>query len=134
MKDDNCIFCKLANGDIPTATLYEDDDFRVILDANPAAKGHALIIPKEHYKDLYELDDEIAGKVMVLAKKMVTKMTDILGCDGYNLVQNNGECAGQTVFHYHLHLIPRCENDNVGIGWKLNELTEEDKEDILSKI
>lgn len=134
MRDDNCIFCKLANGDIPTATLYEDDDFRVILDANPAAKGHALIIPKEHYKDLYELDDEIAGKVMVLAKKMVTKMTDILGCDGYNLVQNNGECAGQTVFHYHLHLIPRCENDNVGIGWKLNELTEEDKEDILSKI
>lgn len=134
MKDDNCIFCKLANGDIPTATLYEDDDFRVILDANPAAKGHALIIPKEHYKDLYELDDEIAGKVMVLAKKMVTKMTDILGCDGYNLVQNNGKCAGQTVFHYHLHLIPRCENDNVGIGWKLNELTEEDKEDILSKI
>ncbi len=134
MRDDNCIFCKLANGDIPTATLYEDDDFRVILDANPAAKGHALIIPKEHYKDLYELDDEIAGKVMVLAKKMVTKMTDILGCDGYNLVQNNGECAGQTVFHYHLHLIPRCENDNVDIGWKLNELTEEDKEDILSKI
>ena len=134
MRDDNCIFCKLANGDIPTATLYEDDDFRVILDANPAAKGHALIIPKEHYKDLYELDDEIAGKVMVLAKKMITKMTDILGCDGYNLVQNNGECAGQTVFHYHLHLIPRCENDNVGIGWKLNELTEEDKEDILSKI
>ncbi len=134
MKDDNCIFCKLANGDIPTATLYEDDDFRVILDANPAAKGHALIIPKEHYKNLYELDDEIAGKVMVLAKKIITKMTGILGCDGYNLIQNNGRCAGQTVFHYHLHLIPRCENDNVGIGWKLNELTEEDKEEILSKI
>lgn len=134
MKDDNCIFCKLANGDIPTATLYEDDDFRVILDANPAAKGHALIIPKNHYRDLYELDDEIASKVMVLAKKMITKMTDILGCDGYNLVQNNGECAGQTVFHYHLHLIPRCKGDDVGIGWKLNELTEEDKADILSKI
>lgn len=134
MKDNNCIFCKLANGDIPTATLYEDEDFRVILDANPASKGHALILPKEHYADLYELDDEIAAKVMVLAKKMVTKLRGVLGCDGYNIVQNNGECAGQTVFHYHLHLIPRYEGDNVGIGWKLNELTEKDKEEILSKL
>ena len=98
MKDENCIFCKLAGGEIPTATLYEDEDFRVILDANPAAKGHALIIPKEHYANLYELDDELAGKVLVLAKKMITKLTDILGCDGYNIVQNNGEAAGQTVF------------------------------------
>lgn len=134
MKDENCIFCKLANGDIPTATLYEDEDFRVILDANPASKGHALIIPKEHYGNLYELPDDLAGKAMILAKKMVMKLTDVLGCDGYNLVQNNGECAGQTVFHYHLHMIPRYEGDTVGLGWKLNELTEEDKNEILSKM
>lgn len=134
MKNNDCIFCKLANGIIPTATLYEDEDFRVILDANPASRGHALIIPKEHYAGLYDLDDKIAAKVMVLARKMVTKLTDVLGCDGYNIVQNNGECAGQTVFHYHLHMIPRYKGDNVGIGWKLNELTEEDKEDILSKL
>ena len=134
MKDDNCIFCKLANGDIPTATLYEDEDFRVILDASPAAKGHALIIPKEHYANLYELDDELASKVLVLAKKMLTKLTDILGCDGYNIVQNNGEAAGQTVFHFHMHLIPRHKDDGVVLGWKMGELTEEDKEDILSKI
>lgn len=134
MRDENCIFCKLANGDIPTATLYEDEDFPVILDANPASKGHALIIPKEHYANLYELDDTLAGKAMVLAKKMVTKLTDVLGCDGYNLVQNNGECAGQTVFHFHLHMIPRYKDDGVGIGWKLNELTDEDREDILSRI
>lgn len=134
MRDENCIFCKLANGDIPTATLYEDEDFRVILDANPASKGHALIIPKEHYANLYELEDEIAGKAMILAKKMVTKLTDILGCDGYNLVQNNGEAAGQTVFHFHLHMIPRYKDDNVGLGWNMKELTEEDKMDILSKM
>ena len=107
MRDDNCIFCKLANGEIPTATLYEDEDFRVILDASPAAKGHALILPKQHYANLYELDDSVASKVLVLAKKMITKMTDILGCDGYNIVQNNGEAAGQTVFLFHMHLIPR---------------------------
>ena len=134
MKDENCIFCKLAGGEIPTATLYEDEEFRVILDANPAAKGHALIIPKEHYANLYELDDELAGKVLVLAKKMITKLTDILGCDGYNIVQNNGEAAGQTVFHFHMHLIPRFKDDGVGVTWKMGELTEEDKNDILSKM
>ena len=134
MKDENCIFCKLAGGEIPTATLYEDEDFRVILDANPAAKGHALIIPKEHYANLYELDDELAGKVLVLAKKMITKLPDILGCDGYNIVQNNGEAAGQTVFHFHMHLIPRFKDDGVGVTWKMGELTEEDKNDILSKM
>lgn len=134
MRDDNCIFCKLANGEIPTATLYEDEDFRVILDASPAAKGHALILPKQHYANLYELDDSVASKVLVLAKKIITKMTDILGCDGYNIVQNNGEAAGQTVFHFHMHLIPRSKGDEVGLGWKMGELTDEDKENILSKV
>lgn len=134
MKNENCIFCKLANGEIPTATLYEDENFRVILDASPASKGHALIIPKEHYANLYELDDELAAKALVLAKKMITKLTDILGCDGYNIVQNNGEAAGQTVFHFHLHMIPRYKNDDVGLGWKMGELTDEDKEELLTKI
>ncbi len=134
MRDENCIFCKLANGDIPTATLYEDDDFRVILDAGPAAKGHALIIPKEHYANLYELSDELAAKVLVLAKRMITKLTDILGCDGYNIVQNNGAAAGQTVFHFHLHMIPRYKGDGVGVTWKAGELKEEDKEELLAKM
>lgn len=134
MKNENCIFCKLANGEIPTATLYEDEDFRVILDASPAAKGHALIIPKEHYANLYELDDELAAKVLVLAKKMITKLTEILDCDGYNIVQNNGEAAGQTVFHFHLHMIPRYKDDGVGLGWKMGELVDEDKEELLAKM
>ena len=134
MKNENCIFCKLANGDIPTATLYEDDDFRVILDAGPASKGHALILPKEHYANLYELDDALAAKALVLAKKMITKLTDIVGCEGYNVVQNNGTAAGQTVFHFHMHLIPRYKGDDVKIGWKPGKLTEEDKSAILSKI
>ena len=133
MKKDDCIFCELANGEIPTATLYEDNDFRVILDLGPASKGHALILPKEHYDNLYELDDEIASKVLVLAKKMITRMTKALGCDGYNLVQNNGEAAGQTVHHFHLHLIPRYKDDQVGLGWNMGKLTDEDKEEILTK-
>lgn len=134
MKDENCIFCKIANGEIPAATLYEDDDFRVILDLGPASKGHALILPKEHYANLYELPDELAAKVIVLAKKMITKLTDVLGCDGYNLVQNNGVAAGQTVFHFHLHMIPRYEGDQVGLGWKMGELTDADRDEILAKL
>ena len=81
MKDNDCIFCKIAAGDIPSATLYEDEDFRVILDLGPASKGHALIIPKEHYRNLYDIDEELASKAIVLAKKMVKKMTDVLGCE-----------------------------------------------------
>ena len=134
MRDENCIFCKIAAGEIPSATLYEDDDFRVILDIEPASKGHALILRKEHYANLYELDDELASKALVLAKKMITKLTDILGCDGYNVLQNNGPVAGQTVFHFHMHLIPRYKEDDVKIGWKMGKLTEEVREEILEKI
>ena len=131
---ENCIFCKIANGEIPAATLYEDEDFRVILDLGPASKGHALILPKAHAANIYELPDEMAAKVMVLAKKMATTMTEALKCDGFNIVQNNGECAGQTVFHFHMHLIPRYNGDNVGITWKPGELSDEDKEEILLKV
>ena len=134
MKDKDCIFCKIAAGEIPSATLYEDDDFRVILDLGPASKGHALILPKEHYRNLYDIDEETLGKAALLAKKMVTKLTDVLGCDGYNVVQNNEPCAGQTVFHFHMHLIPRYEGDNVGLGWPVGKLTDEVKNEILEKI
>ena len=134
MKEKDCIFCKIAAGEIPSATLYEDGDFRVILDLGPASKGHALIIPKEHYRNLYDIDDEKAAKILPLAKKMINKMTEVLGCDGYNLVQNNEECAGQTVFHFHMHMIPRYKGDNVGLGWHMGKLPDADKNDILEKM
>ena len=130
MKDD-CIFCKLANGIIPTRSIYEDENFKVILDAAPATRGHALILPKEHAANLYELPDETAGKAMILAKKMAGKLSDALNCDGFNIVQNNGEIAGQTVFHFHMHLIPRYENDGAGIGWKQGALTDDAKEELV---
>ena len=91
MKDEACIFCKIANGEIPSKTLYEDEKYRVILDLGPAARGHALILPKDHYANLYELPDETCGEVMMLAKKMAVRMTEKLGCSGFNLVQNNGD-------------------------------------------
>ena len=134
MKQDNCIFCKIISGEIPSSTIYEDEMFKVILDVSPASKGHALILPKDHYEDLYELSDDLAGRALVLAKQMITKMTNILDCDGYNIVQNNGTEAGQTVYHFHIHLIPRYKNDQVGLGWKMGALSDEVKNDIMNKI
>ena len=134
MRDSNCIFCKIANGEIPSKTLYEDERFRVILDLGPASKGHALILPKDHYANLYELPDETAGDVMKLAKKMAAQMTERLGCEGFNLVQNNGELAGQTVFHFHMHLIPRYRDDGQKIGWKPGEVSQEELEEIKNQI
>lgn len=110
---ENCIFCKIIAGEIPSATIYEDEEFQVILDINPASKGHALILPKEHYANIYQLPEDLAAKAMKLAKKLAEHMTEKLQCDGFNLVQNNGEVAGQTEFHFHLHLIPRyLDGDN----------------------
>ena len=134
MRDANCIFCKIANGEIPAATLYEDENFRVILDLGPASKGHALILPKSHAANIYELSDEMAAKAMILAKKMATAMTAALKCDGFNIVQNNGECAGQTVFHFHMHLIPRYKGDGVGLTWTPGELSDEVRDEILKKV
>lgn len=134
MKETNCIFCKIANGEIPSRTLYEDEQFRVILDLGPATKGHALILPKEHYANLYELPDVAAGAVLKLAKKMAATMTQRLGCEGLNLVQNNGELAGQTVFHFHMHLIPRYRTDGQTIGWKPQEVSQEELEEVYRQI
>ncbi len=130
MVKDDCIFCKLANGVIPTNTIYEDDSFRVILDLGPATKGHALILPKNHFANIYEIPEDVAGDVMKLAKKMATHMTEKLNCDGFNLVQNNGEAAGQTVFHFHYHLIPRYKDDNQHILWEPTSPSAEELEEL----
>ncbi len=121
MIKEDCIFCKLANGVFPTNKIYEDDDFTVILDASPANEGHALILPKQHYANLFEIDGEVGSKVFPLAKRVATALKEEFDCDGVNVVQNNGEAAGQTVFHFHVHVIPRYDNDDFKIGWPQNE-------------
>lgn len=115
---ENCIFCKIAAGEIPSNTIYEDDSFRVILDLGPATKGHALVLPKNHYADLFEIPEDVLADAAKVAKKVAGTMKEKLSCDGLNLVQNNGEAAGQTVMHFHLHIIPRYENDGQHILWK----------------
>jgi len=134
MKDDNCIFCKIAAGEIPSQTIYEDEDFRAILDLGPATKGHTLILAKEHAANLFELSDETAAKLTPLARKLGKQLVEKLGADGLNVIQNNGEVAGQTVMHYHLHLIPRYKDDGQHLLWKPGESTPEGLKEICDRI
>ena len=127
----DCIFCKLANGELETNTLYEDDDFRVIFDLSPATEGHVLILPKEHYANVFELPTELASKVYVLAKKIATVLKEITGCSGVNILQNNGEAAGQTVFHFHMHIIPRYHEEI--LKWDAKEINQEKVDAIIKK-
>lgn len=133
-KKDDCIFCKLANGVIPSRSIYEDEDFKVILDAAPATRGHALILPKEHADNLFQLPEKTAGKVLILAKKVATSMKENLGCQGLNIVQNNGEVAGQTVLHFHMHLIPRYTDDGQNILWDPQHYTDAVMDEIQSQL
>ncbi len=134
MKKDGCIFCMIANGEIPSRTIEENENFRVILDNGPATKGHALVLPKEHYDNLYELPDELAAQAIVIAKKVGKMYREKLGTDGLNLVQNNGEAAGQTVHHFHLHIIPRYVNDGQNILWNPTSPSSEELDAVKNEI
>lgn len=134
MKDSNCIFCKIANGEIPSRTIEENDLFKVVLDVGPATKGHALILPKDHYRNLYDLPEDVAAEVYKMAKKIALRMKEKLGCDGVNVVQNNEETAGQTVFHFHMHVIPRYKDDGQVIGWKPGQPTAEELDAIVEAL
>lgn len=107
----DCIFCKIVKGEIPSHQLYEDHDFLVFLDVFPAHRGHTLVIPKKHYENIFEMPEDIAEKVMGVGKKIVQAIEDALNADGYNFLQNNREQSGQKVMHYHLHIIPRYKKD-----------------------
>ena len=129
---DNCIFCKIIAGEIPSTTVYEDEDFKAILDVNPAARGHVIILPKHHADDVFGLEDSQAEKIFPVAKKIATALKKTYQCDGVNILQNNGEAAGQTVFHLHVHVIPRYYEDDVNIKWKQGETP--DLEAVASEI
>ncbi|WP_173472678.1 HIT family protein [Eubacterium ruminantium] len=134
MIKDDCIFCKLANGIFPTNTIYEDEDFRVILDNSPAAKGHSLIIPKQHFENIYSTDDAYLAKLLPVAKKVANALKKTFNCDGVNIVQNNEPAAGQTVFHLHVHVIPRYNDDKVGITWPQHEVDQDEQKKLADEI
>lgn len=112
-----CVFCKIIDGSIPSTTIYEDDLVKCILDLSQAGVGHTLVIPKKHYANVLEIDEDIFAYAMKIAKKIAIALKKTFNCDGVNILNNCGEAAGQTVFHLHIHVIPRFFNDSVDIKW-----------------
>lgn len=118
----DCIFCKIINGDIPSAKVFENEHVLAFLDISQVTKGHTLIIPKIHKENIYELTPEIAQQVFEVAPKIANALKETYHPIGMNLVNNNGEKAGQSVFHFHLHLLPRYgEGDGFGAIWKSHQ-------------
>lgn len=131
---DNCIFCKIANGEIPSATVYEDEKFRAIMDIAPANKGHVILLPKKHFANLLEADEETLSAALPVVKRVSNAVMKTLKCDGLNVVQNNGEAAGQTVFHLHIHMIPRYKEDTVKVTWKQGAYADGEAAKLAEKI
>ena len=131
---DNCIFCKIIAGEIPSAVIFEDEEIKAILDRFPGNIGHVLVLPKKHYSNIFDIDEDVAGRLFRLATKIAKNMKEVLGFEAMNVVQNNGSLAGQTVHHFHLHLIPRYENDKVQIKWEQLDLTDEQIAEIQNKL
>lgn len=130
----DCLFCKIAAGELKSATVFENGDFRVIMDRFPSGKGHVLILTKEHLDDFYQMDGETAGKLFSLASVVAKALKQATKCDGMNILQNNGEAAGQSVKHFHLHLIPRYHEDGFSLPWKTKEFSEEELEKLAAEI
>ncbi len=117
--DSDCIFCKIIAGEIPCISLWEDQETLAFMDINPANPGHALVIPKQHWQDVYTIPDEAIGAVAATARRIATAVRTALTPDGINLVQANGPGAAQSVFHFHMHVLPRYSGDELKLNWRL---------------
>jgi histidine triad (HIT) family protein len=115
--DPDCIFCKIVAGELPATKIDEDDRTISFMDINPGTRGHALVIPKEHARDLIEISPENLAAVAQAAQRLAKRMPDALGVDGINVVNSCGSAAWQTVFHFHLHVIPRYDDDTMRLPW-----------------
>lgn len=117
--DPNCIFCKIVAGEIPCFKLYEDELTMAFMDINPGNEGHALVVPKEHWEDVHAIPSDLIGSTAKTVKKIATAVQETLGPDGINLVQANGKGAAQSVFHFHMHILPRRMDDELKMNWGL---------------
>lgn len=115
----DCIFCKIIAGEIPSFKLYEDDATFAFMDINPANDGHALVIPKDHAEDVHAVSEDAISRTVITAKKIAAAVENTLSPRGINLVQCNGSAAGQSVFHFHMHVLPRREGDDLKLNWGL---------------
>jgi histidine triad (HIT) family protein len=115
--DPDCVFCKIVAGELPSTTIASDERTVTFMDINPATPGHALVVPRNHARDLMEIDPEDLAAVVKAGQRLARTMPEALGADGVNLLNSCGADAWQTVFHFHLHVIPRYKNDPLQLPW-----------------
>ena len=124
MNNTDCIFCKIIAGALPSAKIYEDDNILAFMDIGPIAKGHVLVIPKQHSEMIIDTDQKILADIMIVAQKIAQAQIDGMGADGVNIMQANGVVAGQVVPHIHFHIIPRFKEDNINYNWQAQSYTD----------
>jgi len=129
-----CIFCEIANGNIPSYKVYEDDKCLAFLDLSQTTIGHTLVVPKKHFDDIFDLDEEYAKHLFNVVRLIASNIQEKLNVKGVNILNNSGEVAGQTVRHFHIHIIPRNENDGFDIKFPNNKLSEEEFKNLANKI
>jgi histidine triad (HIT) family protein len=132
--DDDCIFCAIAAGDGPAEIIEQDEHTVAFMDINPWTRGHALVIPKKHAKNLFEIEDDELGYVAVAAKRLATRIRDTLHCDGINLLNSAEPAAWQTVFHFHVHVIPRYDDDPLQLPGKPMDVDQDELAKIAAEI
>lgn len=134
MKDTSCIFCKIANGTIPSYKVYEDNDVIAFLDVNPASRGHTLVVTKEHFSNMTTCPKAILDKVFEVAQTIAQAQIAQLGATGVNVLTNVGQSAGQSVHHFHVHVIPRYDNDGLKLSFPPKQLEDSEFTSIKSSI
>ena len=132
--NEDCIFCKMVEGEMPVWKIYEDEHFLAFLDVNPASRGHTLVVPKEHYPELLDLPEHELKHALKVVQDVADGVVEATDADGFNILQSNNPVAGQQIFHVHFHIIPRYHGDDVEIDWSESELKDEEGEDLLRKI
>ena len=115
---DGCIFCKIVEGSLPSIRVFEDEHTIAIMDINPATRGHVLVIPRRHSADIHEIGEDDLGRCAAIAKALAGRAMKGLAADGVTIMQSNGAAAWQTVFHYHVHVIPRYRDDPLVLPWQ----------------
>ncbi len=131
---EECVFCKIIKKELPARVVYEDDNVIAFLDINPVSKGHTLVVPKKHYRNMVDAPDEVVAKVHIVAKKIGIAAMEVLGAKGFNVISNNEKVAGQEVFHFHVHVIPRYTGDELHYDVKGYKYTEGEADEVAKKL
>lgn len=129
-----CIFCKIVNKEIPSYTIYEDDICVAFLDLSQANIGHTLVVTKKHYNNILDITENDASHIFAIVPKITKKISEVLNIKDFNILNNCGKKAGQTIDHFHIHIIPRLQNDSIKIEFNEHKLTDEEFKELSKKL